>query len=114
MYLVMERIDGASVKERAHCYGERRWAMGGLNWYGAFPDLLLDPLTNQQVADYVRDRIRAMVKDPAVAETLVPDAVFGCKRLCVDCGYYDTFNLDHIEINDSPAMLTRCHDASPL
>jgi cyclohexanone monooxygenase len=40
------------------------------------------------------------VKDPDTAELLCPDNVFGCKRLCVDTGYYATYNLPHVKLVD--------------
>src|SRR5262249_35135889 len=29
-----------------------------------------------------------------------PDNVFGCKRLCVDTGYFETYNLPHVSLVD--------------
>ena len=40
------------------------------------------------------------MKDPATAELLCPDNVFGCKRLCVDTGYFETYNLPHVKLVD--------------
>jgi cyclohexanone monooxygenase len=79
---------------------ERRWAHGGLPFLGAFNDLLLDPAANELAAEFVRTKIRQTVRDPAVAERLCPDTVIGCKRLCVDTGYYATYNLPHVELVD--------------
>jgi len=44
--------------------------------------------------------IRGIVKDPATAELLCPSNVFGCKRLCVDTGYFETYNLPHVKLVD--------------
>jgi cyclohexanone monooxygenase len=79
---------------------DKRWEHGGLGFLGAFVDAMLTPEANEKVADYVRDKIRSIVKDPEVAETLVPKQVIGCKRLCVDTGYYDTFNREHVHLVD--------------
>jgi cyclohexanone monooxygenase len=79
---------------------EQRWEHGGLPFLGAFTDILLDPEANEEAANFVRDRIRRVVKDPTVAERLVPDQVIGCKRLCVDTGYYETFNRPDVELVD--------------
>ncbi len=79
---------------------EERWAHGGLPFLAAFTDLLLDTEANEQAADFVRDRIRRIVVDPAVAERLCPTQVIGCKRLCVDTGYYETFNRDNVLLVD--------------
>ena len=40
------------------------------------------------------------MKDPATAALLSPDNIFGCKRLCVDTGYFETYNLPHVKLVD--------------
>ncbi len=79
---------------------EARWARGGLGFYGSFADLLSDKRANDTAADFIRDKIRAVVCDPAVAELLCPETVVGCKRLCVDTGYYATYNRDNVTLVD--------------
>jgi cyclohexanone monooxygenase len=84
---------------------EDRWKHGGLPFLGAFTDILLNPDSNEEAAEFVRERIRSVVTDPDVAERLVPRQVIGCKRLCVDTGYYETFNRPNvtlIDLNESP------------
>ncbi len=79
---------------------ETRWRRGGFTFLGAFNDLLLDREANDTAARFVRDKIREAVHDPEVAERLMPEQVIGCKRLCIDTGYYDTFNLPHVRLVD--------------
>jgi cyclohexanone monooxygenase len=82
-----------------------RWAHGGLPFLGAFNDFLLDRSANDLAAEYVRAKIRSVVDDPAVAERLSPTSVIGCKRLCVDTGYYATFNRPNVtlvDVSDAP------------
>jgi cyclohexanone monooxygenase len=76
------------------------WAQGGLPFLSAFSDLLVDPEANEFAAEYVREHIRRTVKDPEVAERLCPTQVIGCKRLCVDTGYYETFNRPNVRLVD--------------
>ncbi len=83
---------------------DRRWAWGGLPIYGAFADLLVNPDTNAIVAAYMREKIRAIVKDPATAALLAPRGTFGCKRVCVDTGYYDTYNRPNVTLVDISAI----------
>ena len=83
---------------RAEC--ERRWEMGGLFWYGSFADMLFNQETNDTVSDFIREKIRGMVKDPAVADLLTPRTVFGCKRICADTNYYVTYNRDNVHLVD--------------
>jgi cation diffusion facilitator CzcD-associated flavoprotein CzcO len=79
---------------------EERWAQGGLPFLGAFTDLLIDPRANEEAAEFVREKIREKVRDPDVARRLMPDQVVGCKRLCVDTGYYETFNRPDVRLVD--------------
>jgi cyclohexanone monooxygenase len=89
----------ASENERKRLY-EEAWQRGGLPFLGAFGDLLFEKDANDTIADFARDKIRGIVNDPATAELLCPDNVFGCKRLCVDTGYYATYNLPHVKLVD--------------
>jgi len=53
------------------------------------------------VAEFVRNKIRATVKDPATAELLCPkDYPFATKRLCVDTEYFETYNRDNVKLVD--------------
>lgn len=83
---------------------EYRWkgAGGGFRMLRTFADQMSNERTNKLVADFVRSKIRAKVKDPRKAEILCPkdDLPFGGKRLSVDSHYYETFNLDHVDIVD--------------
>ena len=79
---------------------EARWERGGFTFLGSFNDLLLDRVANETAAAFVRERIRETVRDPEIAEKLVPRQVIGCKRLCIDTGYYDTFNQPHVHLVD--------------
>jgi cation diffusion facilitator CzcD-associated flavoprotein CzcO len=89
----------ATPEERLAIY-EARWEHGGFSFLGAFGDLIFDQEANESAAEFVRNKIRDVVRDPAVAETLAPRQVFGCKRLCVDTGYYQTFNRPNVTLVD--------------
>jgi len=88
-----------SAVEREAVY-ESRWALGGLSFTTAFNDLLVDKRANDTLADFVRRKIRSIVNDPKTAEVLSPDSIIGCKRLCVDTGYYQTFNRANVTLVD--------------
>jgi cyclohexanone monooxygenase len=89
----------ATPEERARQY-QAAWEEGGLPFLGAYGDLLFEKEANDTIAEFARDKIRAIVRDPATAELLCPDNVFGCKRLCVDTGYFETYNLPHVKLVD--------------
>jgi cyclohexanone monooxygenase len=79
---------------------ERRWRRGGLSFLGAYMDLMVNEAANNLVAEFVRAKIRQKVADPAVADLLSPRNTIGCKRLCIDIGYYETFNQPHVRLID--------------
>jgi cyclohexanone monooxygenase len=89
----------ATPEERTRQY-EEAWQRGGLPFLGAYGDLLFEKAANDTIADFAREKIRSIVKDPATAELLCPHNVFGCKRLCVDTGYFETYNLPHVKLVD--------------
>jgi cyclohexanone monooxygenase len=77
------------------------WNHGGARFIGAIGDTLMNRETNRLVADFVRAKIRSTVRDPATAEALCPkDHPIGTKRICVDTGYYETYNRDNVTLVD--------------
>jgi cation diffusion facilitator CzcD-associated flavoprotein CzcO len=89
----------ASTEEREAAF-EQRWRIGGFALLGAFNDLLLDERSNALAAEFVRSKIRGIVKNPHTAALLSPAQTIGCKRLCVDSGYYETFNRPNVRLVD--------------
>ncbi|HEV8437610.1 MAG TPA: NAD(P)/FAD-dependent oxidoreductase [Methylomirabilota bacterium] len=90
----------AAPDEREREY-ETRWNRGGLGFTAAFADLLTRKEANDTAAEFFRVKIRATVRDAAVAEALVPkEYPLGTKRMCVDTDYYDTFNRANVTLVD--------------
>ena len=89
-----------SAEERRRLY-EERWAQGGLGIVSTFYDLLIDQRANDTAAEFVREKIRALVDAPEVASKLIPHGhpIF-TKRPCVDSGYFETFNRDNVTLVD--------------
>ena len=85
--------------DRLHNYAAR-WKRGGFGFLSAYNDLLVNRDANETAADFVRAHIRDTVKDPATAELLCPDNVVGCKRPCLDSGYFETYNRPNVELVD--------------
>ncbi len=70
-----------------------------MNFVHSFNDLMVKKASNDTISDFVRARIRDIVKDPALAEDLCPyDHPLGTKRICVDTGYYETFNRPNVKL----------------
>jgi cyclohexanone monooxygenase len=80
---------------------EQRWAKGGLTFMLAYNNLILDKIANETAANFVREKIAEIVKDPATARRLQPDDhPIGSKRICVDTDYYATFNRPNVTLVD--------------
>lgn len=66
-----------------------------------FPETFLDAQANQDLSNYVADRIRRRVHDPVVAEKLIPkDHGFGMKRLPLETNYFEAYNRDNVHLVD--------------
>ncbi len=88
-----------SAEERERMF-EERWQIGGFGLLGTFNDLIVNPAANELVGEFVRGKIRSIVHDPATAAALSPTHPIGCKRLCVDTGYYASFNRPNVRLVD--------------
>lgn len=90
-----------TTEERQHAY-EAAWQRGGIiEFMGTFNDHGANSLANEHLAEFVRSKIRSTVHDPATAEALCPRSFpIGTKRLCVDTGYYETFNRPNVRLVD--------------
>jgi cation diffusion facilitator CzcD-associated flavoprotein CzcO len=87
-------------EERTRIFQER-WEVGGARFTRAFLDTVADRRANAEAVAFVHDRIRETVQDPEVAQRLMPRGYpLGAKRICVDTGYYDTFNRDNVTLLD--------------
>jgi cation diffusion facilitator CzcD-associated flavoprotein CzcO/acetyl esterase/lipase len=80
---------------------ERAWAAGDLVHIltQLWADQGVDVDGNALVGGLIREKIRAVVKDPETAEALSPyDHPFGAKRPCLDTNYYATFNRPNVTL----------------
>ncbi|MFP6772041.1 MAG: NAD(P)/FAD-dependent oxidoreductase [Alphaproteobacteria bacterium] len=89
----------ASDAARREVY-ESKWARGGFGFMGSYGDLMLEQAANDTAAEFVRGKIRDVVEDPDVADLLSPHNIFGCKRLCVDTNYWQTYNRPNVTLVD--------------
>ena len=59
-------------------------------------DIGFDERANDAAANFVRSKIKEIVKDPATAELLSPKTTIACKRLCADTDYFETYNKPNV------------------
>ena len=90
-----------SDEERSAAY-EAKWQEGGsISYLYAYNDLLVSKSSNDTASEFVRNKIRGIVKDKRTAELLAPkDHPIGTKRLCLDTAYYETYNRDNVRLVD--------------
>ncbi len=99
---VVAMVDLSPEQQQARL--EDMWAQGGFAIQYGFSDLLTDAVSNAVAAEFVRGKIREAVQDPETAEMLcAQDHPLGTKRLCVDDGYFETFNRDNVSLVDMRA-----------
>ena len=77
---------------------EENWQSAGLGFFGGYADIPIDKEANDVAANFVRNKIKDLVKDPETASLLTPDYHIGGKRLCVDTGYFETFNRENVHL----------------
>ena len=72
---------------------EARWERGGLTFMAVYNNLAIDKAANDTAADFVREKIAEIVRDPETAKLLQPNNhPIGSKRICIDTDYFATFN----------------------
>jgi cyclohexanone monooxygenase len=92
-------LDDGDNERRARY--EQRWTRGGLTFMSVYDNLALDKAANDTAADFVRDKIAEIVKDPQTAKLLQPNNhPIGSKRICVDTDYFATFNRSNVTLVD--------------
>ena len=78
-------------------YGQPGFAV----WLRNFSEIFVDEEANAEFSEYIANRIRERVKDPKVAEKLVPrDHGFGVQRVPMETRYYEVYNQDNVELVD--------------
>jgi cyclohexanone monooxygenase len=90
-----------SEEERTRTYQDA-WDNSHLLAYRlTYGDILTDEKANETLAQFLRDKIAEIVKDPETAKKLMPGSFpFGTKRPCLGTSYYETFNRENVELVD--------------
>ena len=88
-------------------FWEQLYASPGFGiWQGNFNDMLNNREANALASEFIANKIRQRVKDPAIAEKLIPkNHGFGTRRVPLETNYYETFNQENVElidVNDTP------------
>jgi cation diffusion facilitator CzcD-associated flavoprotein CzcO len=78
-------------------YGEPGFGI----WMGNLRDLYTDEAANATISEFVANKIRERVDDPAIAEKLIPvNHGFGTRRVPMETGYYEVYNQPNVRLVD--------------
>ena len=88
--------------EEREAFWEKLYGEPGFGiWMGNFRDILTDRQANKLISDFLAKKIRQRVKDPAVAEKLIPkNHGFGTRRVPLESGYYEVYNQPNVKLID--------------
>jgi cation diffusion facilitator CzcD-associated flavoprotein CzcO len=87
-----------SPAEREKIY-EAAWERGGLQFRAAFQDMMIDKAANDTAADFIKRKIRSIVKDPETAAILSNiDHPYAAKRPPIDTDYFETYNRPNVTL----------------
>ena len=108
-FIPTERLAQDVTPEEREVIYQDLWEKGGFRFLSdSFADLVIDQAANDTAADFIRGRIRSIVKDQSVAEKLLPpDHPYATKRPPIDTNYYDTFNRDNatlVDVREAPIV----------
>jgi cation diffusion facilitator CzcD-associated flavoprotein CzcO len=93
--------------ERETIY-EAAWERGGLQFRAAFQDMLISKAANDTAADFIKRKIRSIVKDPKTAAILADiDHPYAAKRPPIDTDYFETYNRSNVTLVDVKAAPIR-------
>jgi cation diffusion facilitator CzcD-associated flavoprotein CzcO len=93
------------TQEEREAFWEKLYGEPGFGiWMGNFRDILVDRQANALISDFVARKIRQRVKDPVVAEKLIPkNHGFGTRRVPLESGYFEVYNQPNVKLVDITA-----------
>jgi len=97
-----------SREERVKLWDRLYNTPGFAIWLRNFREIFTDEKANAEFSEYVADRIRQRVKDPVIAEKLIPrDHGFGVQRVPMETRYFEVYNRDNahlVDISETPIV----------
>ncbi len=103
-FRIEERLAVETPAEEREAIYEAAWERGGLQFRAAFKDMMVDKAANDTAADFVKRKIRSIVKDPRTAAILSDiDHPYAAKRPPIDTNYFETYNRANVTLVDVKA-----------
>jgi cation diffusion facilitator CzcD-associated flavoprotein CzcO len=123
-FRIEQRLAVETPPEERETIYEAAWERGGLQFRAAFQDMMIDKKANDTAADFIKRKIRSIVRDPETAAILSDiDHPYAAKRPPIDTNYFETYNRPNVKLVDlraapieriSPAGLCTTQAEYPL
>lgn len=96
--------------EQRHEVLERIWNEGSLRlWIASFAEIFYFEDISEEVSEFVRDKMRARLKDPRLCDALIPTEYgFGTHRVPLETDYLEAYlrpNVEVVSVKDNPIEL---------
>ena len=93
--------------DEREAFFEKLYAEPGFGiWMANFRDILINKEANAVISDFIARKIRQRVKDPKIADKLIPkDHGFGMRRVPLETQYFEVYNQDNVllvDLNETP------------
>ncbi|MEZ5411104.1 MAG: NAD(P)/FAD-dependent oxidoreductase [Acidimicrobiales bacterium] len=103
-----QRAFDVTKEERWELYEKLYHQKGFAKLISNFRDTMTNREANAEFSEFIAEKIRQRVNDPAVAEKLIPtDHGFGMRRPPMETGYYEAYNRPNvklIDLNETPLV----------
>ncbi|MDH4077942.1 MAG: NAD(P)/FAD-dependent oxidoreductase, partial [Acidimicrobiia bacterium] len=103
-----QRTFDVTKEERWELYEKLYHQKGFAKLISNFRDTMTNREANTEFSEFIAEKIRQRVNDPAVAEKLIPtDHGFGMRRPPMETGYYEAYNRPNvklIDLNETPIV----------
>jgi cation diffusion facilitator CzcD-associated flavoprotein CzcO len=109
-------VHKASPKRTFDDSKEERWALyeqlytqrGFSKLISNYRDMMTNREANAEFSEFIAEKIRSRVNDPALAEKLIPtDHGYGMRRPPMETGYYEAYNRPNVslvDLNETPIV----------
>ncbi len=103
-FRIEERLAVETAPEEREKIYEAAWERGGLQFRATFQDMMVDKKANDTAADFIKRKIRSIVKDPTTGAVLSDiDHPYAAKRPPIDTDYFETYNRPNVTLVDLKA-----------
>ncbi len=102
LHTTHDRATTDDSPEERRAFFEKMWNSPGFSKLTSnYTDLLFDQGANQEWCEFLADKIRGIVDDPATAEKLIPkDHLYAAKRPPFVTGYFESYNDPKVSLVD--------------